>query len=91
MAGDTALELPAPAVKRSHVLRTAELLAKRLFLYFPQTLRMLLLAAVSDFGDRVNDACFLAALVVVTIFYKQYRREFVLMQHEELLDGFLKD
>ena len=52
---------------------------------------MLLLADVPDFGDRVNDACFLAALIVVTIFYKQYRREFLVMQHEDLLENFLKD
>jgi hypothetical protein len=52
---------------------------------------MFFLTIADDFAQRVNDAGFLAALILVTLFYKEYKRQMTLMQHDELIDNFLND
>ncbi len=52
---------------------------------------MFLLTIADEFAQRVNDAGFLAALIVVTLFYKEYKRQVVLMQRDEMIDNFLND
>ncbi len=51
---------------------------------------MFLLLATGVFAQRVNDAGFLMALVVVTLFYKEYKKQLQKIRHDELLDQFLK-
>lgn len=52
---------------------------------------MYLLTVVDIFADRVNDAGFLAALILLPLFYKEYKKQTLQMQHDEMIDRFLND
>ena len=52
---------------------------------------MYLITIADDFAQRVNDAGFLAALILVTLCYKEYKRQMNLLRQDELIDNFLND
>ncbi len=50
-----------------------------------------MITIVETFAERVNNASFLAAIILLLLFYREYKKQLTNLKHEELLDNFLKD
>ncbi len=52
---------------------------------------MYLLEVADNFSDRVNELGLLAALILSTVFYKEYKKQMLEMEHDDMIDRFLND
>ena len=52
---------------------------------------MYLLEVADTFPDRVNQIGLLLALILSTIFFKEYKKQMLQMEHDDMIDQFLND